>query len=46
MKSALTAYEDAVAVVQNQAAKVAELYLAGDVEGSVNANNGDRKSVV
>ena len=40
VKAALVAYEEATAVVQNQAATVGELYLAGDVEGSVNANNG------
>ena len=40
VKAALTAYENAVKVVQDQASKVASLYLAGDVEGSKNANNG------
>ena len=40
VKATLTAYENATAVVQNQAATVAELYLAGDEEASKNANNG------
>ena len=40
VKAALTAYENAVAVVQEQAATVASLYLAGDEEASKNANNG------
>ncbi len=45
VKAALTAYEEAVAVVQNQAATVAELYLAGDPEASANANNGASKNI-
>ena len=40
VKAKLTAYEAAVKVVQDQAATVASLYLAGDEEGSKNANNG------
>ena len=40
VQAALKAYEDCVAVVQQQAATVASLYLEGDVEGSKNANNG------
>ena len=40
VKTALTAYEAAVTVVQEQAATVASLYLAGDEEASKNANNG------
>ena len=40
VKATLTAYENAVTVVQSQAMTVADLYLAGDVEGSKNANNG------
>ena len=40
VKAALTAYEAAVTVVQDQAATVASLYLAGDEEASKNANNG------
>ena len=40
VKAALTAYEETTAVVQEQASRVASLYLAGDAEGSKNANNG------
>lgn len=40
VKAKLNAYEETTAVVQAQAATVAELYLAGDAEGSKNANNG------
>ena len=40
LNAALEAYEAAVTDVQSQAATVASLYLAGDIEGSVNANNG------
>lgn len=40
VKAKLTAYEETTAVVQEQAATVAELYLAGDSEASKNANNG------
>ena len=45
VKASLTAYEQAVAVVQNQANTVAELYLKGDVEASINANNGATKNL-
>ena len=45
VKAALTAYEEATAVVQNQAGTVAALYLAGDIEASVNANNGAGKNL-
>lgn len=45
VSAALKAYEETTAVVQNQAAKVAELYLAGDIEGSKNANNGATKNI-
>ena len=45
VKAALTAYEEAATVVQNQAATVAELYLAGDPEASANANNGASKNL-
>ena len=45
VRAALEAYEAAVTVTQNQAATVAKLYLAGDVEGSVNANNGASKNL-
>ena len=45
VKTALTAYEEATAVVQEQAAKVAELYLAGNEEASANANNGASKNI-
>ena len=40
IQAKLTAYKDAVAVVQEQASTVASLYLAGDEEASKNANNG------
>ena len=40
VRALLEAYDAAVADVQAQASTVASLYLAGDVEGSVNANNG------
>ena len=40
VQAALVAYEEATAVVQNQAATVASLYLAGDPEASAAANNG------
>ena len=40
IQAALNAYEAAIADVQNQAATVASLYLAGDPEASANANNG------
>ncbi len=40
VQASLTTYEEATAVVQNQAATVAELYLAGDPEAAANANNG------
>lgn len=40
LQAALNAYEAAIADVQNQAATVASLYLAGDPEASANANNG------
>ena len=40
VKAALIAYEAAISAVQDQAATVASLYLAGDEEGSKNANNG------
>lgn len=45
VRAALEAYEAAVVAAQNQAATVAKLYLAGDVEGSVNANNGATKNL-
>lgn len=45
VKAALTAYEEAVKVVQNQANTVAELYLAGNPEASANANNGATKNL-
>ena len=45
VKAALTAYQEATAVSQAQGARVAELYLAGDVEGSANANNGATKNI-
>ena len=45
VRSILETYEAAVEDVQNQAATVASLYLAGDVEGSVNANNGASKKL-
>ena len=45
VKTALTAYEEATAVVQNQATTVAELYLAGNPEASANANNGASKNL-
>ncbi len=45
VRAVLETYEAAVADVQNQAATVASLYLAGDVEGSVNANNGASKKL-
>ncbi len=40
VQAAIAAYTEAVRVVQGQVATVAELYLAGDVEGAKNANNG------
>ena len=40
VRAKLEAYDAAVADVQAQASTVAQLYLAGDVEGSANANNG------
>ena len=45
VRAVLETYDAAVADVQAQAAKVAELYLAGDVEGSINANNGASKKI-
>ena len=45
VEAALTAYKEATIVVQNQAAQVAELYLAGDPEASANANNGATKNL-
>ena len=45
VKAALTAYQEATAVSQAQGARVAELYLAGDVEGSANANNGATQNI-
>lgn len=45
VRATLEAYEAATAVVQDQAAKVAALYLAGDEEGSANANNGATKNI-
>ena len=45
VKAALTAYQEAVAVVQNQANTVAELYLKGNEEASANANNGATKNI-
>ena len=45
VRAVLEAYEAAVTDVQTQAATVAKLYLAGDVEGSVNANNGATKKL-
>ena len=45
VRAVLETYDAAVADVQAQAAKVAELYLAGDVEGSINANNGSSKKI-
>ena len=45
VKAALTAYDEAVAVLQNQANTVGELYLAGDPEASANANNGATKNI-
>ncbi len=45
VKAALTAYEEAVAVVQDQANTVGELYLAGKEEASANANNGATKNL-
>ena len=45
VKASLTAYEEAVIVVQNQANEVAKLYLAGDPEASANANNGATKNL-
>ncbi len=45
VKGALAAYEAAVAVVQEQANTVAELYLTGDPEASANANNGATKNM-
>ena len=43
--AAMNAYIDAVRVVQGQAANVANLYLAGDLEGAANANNGATKNI-
>lgn len=40
VNAALTAYQEAVTVLHNQANKVGSLYLAGDPEASANANNG------
>lgn len=45
VQAAITAYTEAVRVVQGQAATVAKLYLAGDVEGSKNTNNGATKNI-
>lgn len=45
VQAALDTYRAAVADVQNQAATVAELYLAGDPEASANANNGATKKL-
>ena len=45
VQAALSAYIDAVRVVQAQASEVARLYLAGDVEASKNANNGATKNM-
>lgn len=43
--AAMNAYIDAVRTVQAQGQTVADLYLAGDVEGSKNANNGATKNI-
>ena len=40
VQAALKAYEETTAVVQEQAATVARLYLEGDEEASAKANNG------
>jgi len=45
VRAVLEAYDAAVADVQAQASTVAQLYLAGDVEGSANANNGATKKL-
>ena len=45
VKDALTLYQETTAVSQAQGARVAELYLAGDEEGYVNANNGATKNI-
>ncbi|MBQ8518927.1 MAG: methyl-accepting chemotaxis protein [Agathobacter sp.] len=45
VKDALTLYEETTAVSQAQAAKVAELYLAGDPEASAAANNGATQNI-
>ena len=45
VQAAMTAYTDAVRVVQAQASEVARLYLAGDAEASKNANNGATKNM-
>ena len=45
IKNALNAYQEATAVSQAQGARVAELYLAGDIEGSANANNGATQNI-
>ena len=43
--AAMNNYIDAVRVLQAQGQTVADLYLAGDVEGSKNANNGATKNI-
>ncbi len=43
--AAMNNYIDAVRKIQAQGAEVAKLYLAGDVEGSKNANNGATKNI-
>lgn len=43
--TALNNYKETTMVILNQANNVAELYLAGDVEGSANANNGATKNI-
>ncbi len=43
--AAMNEYIATVKVVEDQAATVAKLYLAGDVEGSKNANNGASKNI-
>lgn len=43
--AAVSAYADAVRVMQAQASEVAELYLAGKYEASKNANNGATNNI-
>ena len=45
VKDALNLYQETTAVSQEQGARVAELYLAGDEEASANANNGATKNL-